>query len=249
MYTNMFRVKQILAAVGLVVLSVLSYTPPVIAAQSNSSNYGVSEVNFGSGGSLQSCSTAYCTKQSAGELTVGNTASTTYQAQGGFNTNREELLEVSVTGAPVDLGTLTAASPKYGSIGFSVRNYLASGYNVILAGQTPTNQSGSVITAMSTATTSTPGTSQFGVNLRANATPLVGADPVQVPDSTFGFGAAASGYNTPDNFKYVSGDIIASSPKSSGRTDYTLSFIENITTNTAAGQYTTGLSVIVVATF
>jgi hypothetical protein len=245
------RVKQILAAMLLCVLAAAAYTPNVQAGpqQSNSTNYGVSEVNFGSGGELHACSTAYCAKQSAGELTAGNTASTSFQAQAGFNTNREELLEVSVTGGAVDIGTLSPSAVTFGSVAFSVRNYLASGYAVILAGQAPTNKSGHTLTPMSSAGTSSPGTEQFGVNLKSNSSPAVGVDPVQIPDSSFSFGAASTGYNTANNFKFASGDTIAASPTSSGETDYTLSFIENITTNSSAGQYAAGLSVIVVSTF
>jgi hypothetical protein len=246
----MVRVKQILAAVLLCLLSVFAITPVVQAAQANSSNYGVSEVNFGSGGELHACSTTYCAKQSAGELVVGNTASTNYKAQGGFNTNRDPILEVSVNGGPIDLGLLNEASVKSGSTTFSVRSYPAYGYNVLIDGSTPTNNSdGHVLAPMSTAGVSVPGSEQFGINLRANTSPSVGADVVQIPDSTFGFGTPAAGYNTVNNFKYVAGDTIATSPKSSGQTNFTLSIIANITTNTVAGTYKGRLSVIVVPTF
>ena len=250
-YEVMFRGKQILAAALLCLLSVFGFTADVSAGaqQSSSANYGVSEVNFGSGGDVHDCSTSYCAKTSAGELTVGNTKSSNYQAQAGFNTNREELLEVSVTAGGINLGTLSSTSVKSGSIGFSIRNYLASGYVIVLAGQAPSTVAGHTLTAMSTADISRPGTEQFGVNLRANTSPTVGADPVQVPDSTFSFGAAATGYNTVNNFKFTSGDTIASSPKSSGETDYTMSVIENIASNTAAGQYAGNLNVIAVSTF
>ncbi len=102
----MIKLKQIVAALLLSFLTAVSYTPTVLAAVANSTNYGVSEVQFGSGGELRACSTTYCSKQSAGELTVGNTKSTNYQAQGGFNTNREPLLEVNVSGSIVNLGLL-----------------------------------------------------------------------------------------------------------------------------------------------
>jgi len=250
-YDIMFRGKQILAALLLCLLTVFGFTADATAGQqqAKSTNYGVSEVNFGSGGDVHQCSTNYCAKQSAGELTVGNTKSSNYQAQAGFNTDRQPLLEVSVTAGGINLGTLDAASVKSGSIGFSIRNYLASGYVVLLAGQVPTTVTGHSLSAISSADISRPGTEQFGVNLRANTSPAVGADPVQVPDSTFSFGAAATGYSTINSFKFVSGDTVASSSKSSGETDYTLSVIENINTNTAAGQYAGNLNVIAVSTF
>lgn len=247
----MVRGKQILAAVLLCLMSVLAYTPNVQAQQAKSSNYSVDEVNFGSGGELNSCSSQYCAKQSAGELVVGNTKSNSYQAQGGFNTNRDPLLEVSVTGGAFNLGTLTTSAPGYGSTTFSVRTYPAYGYNVYITGTPLTNNSGGhVLTPMSTADTSKPGLAeQFGLNLRANTTPAVGADPQQIPDSTFSFGAAATGYNTANNFKFADGDLIASSPKSSGTTNYTMSFIANITKDTPGGMYAGHLYVLVVPTF
>ncbi len=64
--------------------------------QSCSSTYGVSESFFGSGG-VDTCPTIggneYCAKQSAGELTVGNTKGGQYQAQAGFNTDRTPYIE------------------------------------------------------------------------------------------------------------------------------------------------------------
>jgi hypothetical protein len=244
------RSKQILAAVMLCLLSVFSYTTPVMAAQSNSTNYGVSEVNFGSGGELHACSTTYCAKQSAGELVVGNTASTNYQAQGGFNTNREEFLEVTVSGTPIELGNLSAGSTKFGSTTFSVKSYLASGYIVTVNGYAPRNKSsGYTLASMSSATTATTGTEQFGINLVSNTSPSVGSAPQQIPDSTFSFGTPATGYNTANNFKFVPGDTIAQSLKSSGTTTYTLSTIENISTSTPAGAYRTNLLINVVPSF
>lgn len=246
----MFRVKQILAAVSLCLLGTLSYTPTVYAAQATSPNYGVSEVNFGSGGVLRACSTAYCARQSAGELAVGETSSTSYTAHGGFNTNREELLEVSVDTTPIALGVLSTTATGAGSTTFSVRAYLASGYVVTISGNTPSNASGGhQLAAMASAAASQVGTEQFGINLVANTVPAVGANPVQLPDNTFAFGIAAAGYNTANNFKYASHDTIARSLSSSGTTNYTMSVIENISTGTPAGQYRGNMVIGVVPSF
>lgn len=252
-YAHMVRIKQILAALILCVLTAVSVSPAVDAGpqQSKSTNYGVSEVNFGSGGDVHVCSNSYCSKQSAGELTVGNTKSSNYQAQAGFNTDRQPLLEVSVNGGQFDLGVLDSTTVKYASTTFSVRTYPAYGYNVIISGQSPANNAPSahVLTPMSTADVSRPGTEQFGINLKQNTTPAVGADPQQVPDSTFSFGAPATGYGTADNFKFNNGDIIAQSPKSSGQTTFTMSMIENVATTTPGGAYYGQLALIVTPTF
>lgn len=246
----MFRVKQILAALSLCLLSSIAYAPSVQAAQANSTNYGVSEVNFGSGGSLQSCSGQYCAKQSAGELVVGESGSANYSARGGANTNREPVLEMIVSGTGIDLGVLDPGLTRSGTTTFSVRTFPASGYSVFVDGNTPRNKSnGNVLAPISGGDISRPGTEQFGINLRQNTAPNVGADVQQIPDSTFASGAPATGYGTQDSFRYVGGEVIATSPKGSGQTNYTISAIANITTSTPSGSYGGRLVLIAVPTF
>ncbi|HSH18620.1 MAG TPA: hypothetical protein VK978_04510 [Candidatus Saccharimonadales bacterium] len=242
--------KQILAAFLLCILAVMGQSPAVYAAESSSANYGVSEVNFGSGGSLESCSASYCSRQSAGELVVGNTSSANYSAQGGQNTNREPVLEMIVSGAVINLGNLNESATKSGSTTFSVRSFPAYGYNVIVDGTSlKNNASGHTLAPMASMATAQPGVEQFGINLRQNANPVVGGDPQHVPDSSFAFGAAATGYGTADNFKYAAGDTVAQSAKGTGQTNYTMSAIANISTNTPSGQYGGRLVLIAVPTF
>jgi hypothetical protein len=94
------------------------------------------------------------------------------------------------------------------------------------------------------------GTEQFGINLVANTNPTTfGANPVQQPDSTFSYGAAATGYNTANLFKYVKGDVVASSSKSSGTTVYTISYLYNISPVTDAGEYRFSHVLVATATF
>ncbi|QQS19961.1 hypothetical protein IPL85_00660 [Candidatus Saccharibacteria bacterium] len=211
--------------------------------------YGVSETFFGTGGELNACSgNQYCAKQSAGELTVGNTKGTAYQAQAGFNTDRTPWLEIDLTKAGVNLGDISPSTTGYDYATFTVKSYLAHGYVVQIHGSAPTN-AGHEITPLSVASTIATGTEQFGLNLRNNATPNVGADPVQQPDGTFSFGTYAATYGTADNFKYVDGDVIAESLSSSGYTDYTISYIMNVTEITPGGTYTTNQSLVATSTF
>ncbi len=249
----MVKPRQILAISSLSVLVAMSYAPLVLAIQSsssvaNSNNYGVSEVQFGSGGELHACSTSYCAKQSLGETVVGNTKSANYQAQGGQNTEREPFLGVGVSASSIALGILDPSTTASGSIVFGVQSYLASGYNVYIDGASPRTDAGGILTPMSIADISRPGVEQFGINLRLNTTPAVGANVAQVPNG-FGFGAPAAAYNTPNSFKYVAGDTIAQSTSSSSETDFTLSVIANIATSTHAGVYGGRLSINVVPTF
>ncbi len=220
--------------------AVLVYCPFAAAQQSSSSHYSVDEVFFGSGGELNACSTNYCSKQSAGEMGSGRSASTNYTAQTGFNTDRAPFIAFNVTGGSTDLGVLSTGSTATATATFSVKTYLAGGYVVQTASDPPTNTlpNSPMLHNLTSATASSAGTEQFGMNLVANTSPTTfGANPIQVPDSSFSFGNAAAGYNTANLFKYVKNDTVASSTKSSGETDYTISYIFNISNVTAAGEY------------
>lgn len=234
----------VLSVIGGLLMPALAY-----AAQSASTNYQVNEVFFGSGGSLNSCSTNYCSKQSAGELTVGNPSSPNYQAHAGFNTDRSPYLQLIVNGSSSDIGKLTSGTTKTANTSFSVKTYLASGYVVQTLSSPPTNNS-YTMQALTTPTASNANSEQFGMNLVANTSPATfGVNPVQVPDASFASGAAASGYNTPNLFKYVTGDTIASANKSSGETDYTISYIFNISNVTPAGTYIFNQVLVATSTF
>lgn len=244
----MFKIKtKIFISVFLLFLMM----PPITTfAQSSSSNYRIEESYFGVGGELDASSPNYRAQQSAGENTIGNTSSTNYQANAGFNTTAQPYLEVATTGGNIDLGDLSSSSTSTATSTFYVRAYLASGYNVVIASQPPTNPSGHVLTNLLTQTAPSTGTEQFGINLRANTSPTTfGADPSQSPDSSFGYGYAAPGYDTPNVYRYIPGDVIARSDKSSGRTDYTISYMYNISGTTPAGTYDYTQDIVVVATY
>jgi hypothetical protein len=219
------------------------------AAQSSSATYQVNEVFMGTGGELNACSTTYCSKQSVGETGVGNPKSATYQARAGFNTDRTPFLEFIVSGTNVDIGFLSSGSTTTTTATFSVKNYLSSGYSVVTVSGPPKNNT-YTMNALSSPTASSAGTEQFGMNLVANTSPTTfGANPSQNPSAAFSFGAAAPGYNTPNFYKYVAGDTIASSTSSSGETDFTISYIYNISNLTPGGKYTFNDVLVASATF
>jgi len=233
--------------VGLLVLLLMPVT--AWAAQSSSSHYQVNEVFFGTGGDLHDCSAHYCAKTSAGETAIGNPSSPNYQARAGFNTDRTPYLQFIVNGTTTDIGVLNPGSTATTTGSFSVKNYLSSGYSVVTVSSPPKNGSHN-LNALNTPTASTAGSEQFGINLVANTSPTTfGANPSQNPDSSFSFGAAASGYDTPNLYKYVPGDTIASSVKSSGETDYTISYIYNISSTTPGGTYSFNDVLVATATF
>jgi hypothetical protein len=234
------------------VLFALVLVPSVLAAESSSSNYSVDRVFFGAGGELEACSSTYCAKQAAGEIAAGHIAGSAFKANAGFNVEREPYLAFSVAGGSTDLGYLSEFGTATSTATFAVKTYLASGYVVTLASDPPTNTGGSshILAAPSTPTASAVGTEQFGINLVANTSPITfGAPPVQVPDNTFSFGAVAAGYNTANQYKYVKGDTIAYSNQSSGETDFTISFIYNISNLTPDGEYVYNGSLVATSTF
>jgi hypothetical protein len=240
------------AVMRVVASLMLLFAPIVSAQQSASPNYQVNEVFFGTGGELNACGSSFCAKQTAGEIAAGHTAGTLFAAEAGFNTERSPYLAFSVAGGPTDLGVLSTLGTATTSATFAVKTYLASGYVVQIVSDPPTNIHNALhqIDGLATPTASAVGVEQFGMNLRANTSPATfGADPVQVPDNTFSYGTVDADYNTPNLYKYVKGDTIASSNRSSGQTDYTISFIYNISQLTADGTYQFNGTLVATSTF
>lgn len=248
-WEHMVSWKKTLGAIVLTLLTPVVATAMAFAAQSSSPSYQVNDVFFGSGGELNACSTGptgYCAKQSVGELGVGKTCSTGptgYCAQAGFNTDRTPYLQFMVGSSSVDLGKLTAGTPVTATATFNVKAYLTDGYVVTTASDPPKNGAYTMKTITSPYTVDTT-KEQFGINLVTNSgcgsglPASFGANPVQKPDSTFSFGVAAAGYNTVCQFRYNKGDVIANSPKSSGETDFTISYLFNTNNVTPGGTYT-----------
>jgi len=246
-----------LRLVTLTGVMVLLGTASAMAAQSQSSNYQVNEVQFGSGGLINSSSPNYKSQQNLGSTGIGSANSANYGANAGFLTPNEPFLEMVVSTSSLDLGTLSSVSASTGTATFHVRAYVDSGYTVMSMNAPPTNEDGAPLRNLSTAAASSPGTEQFGINLVQNltscATPApanFGANPVPVPNSTYAHGQAASGYNTCGLFKYSAGDIIAQSGTPGwGETDYTISYLININTISRAGRYTMAQDLVAVATY
>lgn len=230
--------------VGLVGLLLAVGFAGTAAAATSSPHYMVNEVQFGAGAALQQCSGSYCAKTSAGDITVGSGSSGNYSAQFGFNTGDEPVLEVITSSISQDMGVLDDATTGTAAALLKVRNYLSSGYVLQIVGPAP-GQGSHRLDSLASSTLSQKGVEQFGLNLVANTTPAIGADPVQVPSGSFSFGTVESDYASPDYFKYVDGDVVARSLKSTGETDYTVSFIANVSNVTPAGRYNGSFSAVV----
>lgn len=239
------------AVVVLVAVTFTSLAATVSAAQSSqssSSNYMINESQFGTGSSLNDCSENYCANSSSGDTTVGRTASDRYRAMTGGNTTGEPLLEVVTLGGLASLGALSPDKTSTLTMNVSVRSYMTGGYSMQISGPPPSYGSHE-LSRLAEPTESQVGVEQFGINLVANNVPQVGSNPEQVPSNQTSFGEVASNYKIADRFMYEDGDIVAFSRTDSGRTDYTIAMILNISNVTPGGWYTSMFSAVVAPAF
>jgi hypothetical protein len=209
---------------------------------------------MGAGGVNDASSASYRARASLGDTAVGNSSSTNFQANSGFVTTPDPYIELIASSGAIDLGYLSTSTTTTATATFSVRTYLASGYNVGIASDPPkvTGTPGTHTLATNNTQTApySPGTEQFGMNLVANTVPAtVGADPVQVPDATYSYGQVDAAYATANQYKFVKNDRIAFSNKSSGLTNYTISYIFNISDVTPAGEYIFDQIIVATSTY
>lgn len=150
----------------------------------------------------------------------------------------------SATSYLIDVGELSTISANKASWEFVVGTNAGYGYSITMNGTTLTSGN-NVIPALVVQTASQPGTSQFGVNLRANPSLNIGAEP-SGPGTN---GTVSPGYNMPNMFKFQTGDVVVSSTGSDDLHKFTTTFMANISKAQAAGVYTTTISYICLANF
>lgn len=237
-----------------------------------SSSYSAVETQIGGNGQFNSSSANYSINpntddggSSLGESAVGNSSSANYQTNAGFNTTAQPGLTLVINSSSVSLGNLTTGAASYATSTFDVTDYTSYGYTVQVVG-TPPQYGTHTLTALTTDTASAAGTEQFGINTVQNTVAGQGANPLYVPDnvsypsvSKFSFGVAGDGatgtygssrpYTISDKFRFNSGDTIASSPKTSGDTRFTITYLANIAALTPAGKYTGNLSLVATGQF
>lgn len=225
----------------------IAFGPAVAYADTlQSASYRLDETVVGVGSMDIGSSTNYQATNSTGDIAIGNSASGNYQVDTGHTTTPDPALSFIVNNGNINFGSFTASAPTVTTATFSVINYTSYGYVVQIIGN-PLAYGSHMLPAMATTDSSHIGTEQFGINLVANTLPVsVGANP---DNGQFGFGTADGNYGTPNQYRYVSGETIASAPKSSGRTDYTISYLINVAGLTPGGQYTGGQTIIITGTY
>lgn len=229
-----------------VMLVIASGASSAHAITSSSSNYQVTETQFGT--TQESCSGQYCARASIGEVSDGS-ASANSTASFEDTVNNEPFLDMIVDPGDSNLGVLSSQSTSTKITSIKIRSYLISGgYTLQIMGEAP-KYGGHVLNTPVVPTASVPGVEMFGINVVANTTPSIGANPLQVPAGQEVFGVANDNYKTANNFMYQSEGVIAHGITDSGRTDYTVSMVVNISNATPAGRYTGDFVAIVVPAY
>ena len=245
--TIMIR-RSLLLVLALVLVSLYSFVSIAQADTSASSHYQLTEPIIGGSGVTNSQSANYQSSQSSGVLGIGNSLGSSFQINNGHETTNDPALGFAITTPTASFGNFSAGNTATATANFEVADYTSYGYVVQIVGNTPTDPvSNHAIAAMATTGPSQAGIEQFGINLVANTSPVsLGANP---DHGQFGFGSASSNYGTADNYRYVSGETIASAPKSSGQTIYTISYIINVSSLTVAGQYSANQTIVCTGTY
>lgn len=234
-----------------IVLAALLFGAPAAASNvPTSTNYRFDETNVGVSSILESNSANFRATSGAGDTGIGNSGSANFQTESGSKTTPDPNLTFTMNSTAASFGTFSPASAQTAVATFSIINYTSFGYIVQVIGGAP-KAGNNEIDAMSANAPSQPGIEQFGINLVANTSPSsFGANPNNgTAPNNFGFGQAATNYNTPNQFRYVSGETIALAPKSSGKTDYTLSYLVNVAALTSGGAYSADQTLVVTGTY
>lgn len=149
----------------------------------------------------------------------------------------------SATGDIIALGELSSVNSTTATSQFAVATNDPVGYNAYISGGTMA-AGNEVIPNLISGTASAVGTSQFGINLRSNSSPSVGANV-----SGSGTGNPSSNYGTSNIFRYNSGDQIASSPLPTEFNRFTVSYVVNVSRSQKPGIYASSFNFTAVVAF
>lgn len=148
----------------------------------------------------------------------------------------------SANGYSLDMGEFTVSTPRAVTSQFAGATNDVNGYVASMLGTTMTSGN-NIINPLAAPTASSPGTSQFGVNLRSNSSPVVGQNPLGA-----GSAVPSNDYNQPNRFVFKNGTL-AASPISTDYNTFTVSYIVNIDSAQPPGVYATTITYLGVAQF
>jgi hypothetical protein len=149
----------------------------------------------------------------------------------------------TVAGNTIDFGDFSPTATRSGTSVMQAQTNAANGYTITVNGTTLASGV-NTIPALGAQAVSTIGTGQFGLNLRSNATPAVGTDPTGI-----GTGTYTGNFGTANQYRFNSGDVVASAALPTDANTFTSSYIVNIGGSQAAGVYTATMTYICTASF
>jgi hypothetical protein len=143
----------------------------------------------------------------------------------------------------IDMGNFSTSATSSGQSQMVIATNGKNGYSISASGTTM--ESGTnTIPAMSVSAPATPGVSQFGINLRANSKPSVGAN-VSGP----GHGVPQFNYNQPNLYHYNDGDVLATATAPENFRKYTVSYIVDVSTAQPVGIYASTYTYVALSNF
>lgn len=143
----------------------------------------------------------------------------------------------------IDFGELRRTAPAIGTSQFAGATNDTTGYIVSVHGNTLTSGN-NLIPALAPGGASATGTSQYGLNLRQNSAPGVGQNPAGT-----GTSVVQPGYNSPNVFRFVSGDTITSSQLPTNFNRFTVSYLINVSQSQQPGVYAATMTYVATASF
>ena len=148
----------------------------------------------------------------------------------------------TIAGSSIDFGDFSPVATRTGTSVMQAQTNAANGYTITVNGTTLASGANTIPAMAGTGVS--PGTSQFGLNLRLNTIPAVGADPTGA-----GSGVASANYASVNSFRFGSGDAVATASAPTNANTYTSSYVVNIGGAQAAGVYTATMTYICTASF
>lgn len=241
-----FRGLLVVALAGALCVGSFATSEFVFAQTSSSDNYQMVESQFGNTATGESCSEEFCARVMIGGDGNGTSATSIEFGEAQYS---EPLLEMIVEGGNSNLGDLSTERTGVKLMHIKIRNYLSGGYRLQIVGEPPKFK-GHTLKASAEPIEPLPGVEQFGMNAVANTIPEnIGKNPVYQPSGDDASLLLSTHYDTPNVFRYVSGDTIATSQENTGGADFTITMIVNISNTTPAGLYSSDFAAIILPYF
>jgi hypothetical protein len=229
--------------------------PPVLEGPTSAAYMFTNVANPFNGGSMFARIYTYPTSDGSGPYTDAGGLAMYFQ--GGIGVNAEVppylrfCLGESITNFDCttatepfsDVGILTPLVTGLAQSQMVVATNADQGYSLWVIGGTMTSGN-NTIPALASPSASQKGVSQFGINLRANTSPVIGQDPVGP-----GVAGVSPNYNQQDLFDYQSGDVLVTTAQPDDNLKLTVSYIVNVNAGQPGGVYATTLTYITLANF